>query len=144
MNLRLPHGNKLEGSGEVWQAGSLGIWHRRIHTALFKINDQQGLTVEHRELCSMSWGSLDGRAVLGKGMHIYGRPSPSVVHLGLPPQCQLAILQYKIQIGNNTQQLGITSQLTGWTPSTSGETRNPAEGLGKGNPLLPPLAMSVS
>jgi len=144
MNLKLPKGNKLEGRREVGWAGSLGSWHLHVHTALFKINDQQGLTVKHRELCPMSWGSLDGKAVLGKRMHVYGRPSPSAVHLDLPPQCQLALLQYKIKIGNNTQQLGITSQPTGWTPSTSGQTRNHAEGLGKGNPLLPPLEMSVN
>ena len=35
-----------------------------VHAALFKINDQQGLTVKHRELCSTSCGSPDGRAVL--------------------------------------------------------------------------------
>lgn len=66
-------------------------------------------------------------------MHIYGWPSPSVVHLDLLPQCQQALLQYKIKIGNTTQKLGITLQLTGLTPSTSEQTRNHTESLGKGH-----------
>ena len=33
------------------------------HTAIFKTVNQQGPTVEHRELCSMLCGSLDGREV---------------------------------------------------------------------------------
>ena len=34
-----------------------------VHTAIFKMNSQQGLTVEHMEFCSMLYGSLDGRGV---------------------------------------------------------------------------------
>ena len=37
-----------------------------IHTAVFKMDNQQGPTIQHRELCSMSCGSLDGRRVLGR------------------------------------------------------------------------------
>ena len=29
--------------------------------------NNQGLKIQHRELCSMSWGSLDGRGVIGGG-----------------------------------------------------------------------------
>ena len=36
------------------------------HTATFKMDNQQGPTVEHRELCSMLCGSLDGRGVWGR------------------------------------------------------------------------------
>ena len=36
------------------------------HTAIFKMDNQQGPTVEHRELCSLLGGSLDGRGVWGK------------------------------------------------------------------------------
>ena len=57
MNLRLPQRNKLERQEEEETGGILGEWHQRVHTALFKINDQQGLTVKHRELCSTSCGS---------------------------------------------------------------------------------------
>ena len=30
------------------------------------MENQQGPTVRHRELCSMLWGSLDGRGVWGR------------------------------------------------------------------------------
>ena len=35
-------------------------------TELFKMDDQQGLTIEHMELCSMFCGTLDGRRVWGR------------------------------------------------------------------------------
>ena len=31
----------------------LGVWDRHVHTVLFKMVNQQGPTVEHRELCSI-------------------------------------------------------------------------------------------
>ena len=34
-----------------------------VHTDIFKISNQQGLTIEHRDLCSVLCGSLDGRGV---------------------------------------------------------------------------------
>ena len=34
--------------------------------AILKMDDQQGPTVQHRELCSMLCGSLDGRGVGGR------------------------------------------------------------------------------
>ena len=34
--------------------------------AIFKMDNQKGPTVEHRELCSMSCGSQDGRGVWGR------------------------------------------------------------------------------
>ena len=37
-----------------------------MYTALFKMENQQGPTVYHRELCSMLCGSLDERAVWGR------------------------------------------------------------------------------
>ena len=33
------------------------------HTAIFKMDNQQGPTVQHMELCSMLCGSLDGKGV---------------------------------------------------------------------------------
>ena len=33
------------------------------YTAVFKTHNQQGPTVEHRELCSMLCGSQDGKGV---------------------------------------------------------------------------------
>ena len=46
--------------------GKLGSLDGYVHTAVFKMDDQQGLTVQHRELCSMLCGSLDGRGVWGR------------------------------------------------------------------------------
>ena len=37
-----------------------------MHTTVFKMKDQQVPTVEHRELCSVLGGSLDGRGVWGR------------------------------------------------------------------------------
>ena len=37
-----------------------------VHTAVFKMNNPQGPTLQHRELCSMLCGSLDGRGVWGR------------------------------------------------------------------------------
>ena len=34
-----------------------------MYTAVFKMDNQQGPTVQYRELCSMLCGSLDGRGV---------------------------------------------------------------------------------
>ena len=43
-----------------------------MYTLLYLImDDQQGLTVQHRELCSMLCGSLDGGEFEGKWTHIY-------------------------------------------------------------------------
>ena len=42
------------------------MWDGRVHIAIFKKDDQQGPTVEQRELCSMLCGSLDGRGVWGR------------------------------------------------------------------------------
>ena len=34
-----------------------------MHTAIFKMDNQQGPTVQHREFCPMLCGSLDGRGL---------------------------------------------------------------------------------
>ena len=38
----------------------------RLLLAIFKLHNQQGPTVQHREPCSMLHGSLDGRGVWGR------------------------------------------------------------------------------
>ena len=43
-----------------------GVWGGHVHTAKFKMDNQQGLTVEHMELCAMVCASLDGRGVWGR------------------------------------------------------------------------------
>ena len=50
----------------MWGRDSYGIWGGRVHTAVFKMDNQQGPTVLYRELCSMSCGSLDGREAWGR------------------------------------------------------------------------------
>ena len=45
---------------------SQGVWDGHVHTAVFKMDSQQGPIVEHRELCPMSCGSLDGKEVRGR------------------------------------------------------------------------------
>ena len=45
---------------------SLGVWDGHIHTDVFKMDNQKGPTVQHRQLCSMLCGSLDGRGVWGR------------------------------------------------------------------------------
>ena len=37
------------------------VWAGHEHTAIFKMNNQQGPTVQHMEPCSMLCGSLDGK-----------------------------------------------------------------------------------
>ena len=37
---------------------SSGVWDGHVHAAIFKKDNQQGPTVQHRELCLMLWGSL--------------------------------------------------------------------------------------
>ena len=44
-------------------------------------------TIQHRELCSMLRGSLDGREFGGKWIHVYVCLSPLSVHLKLPQHC---------------------------------------------------------
>ena len=52
--------------GEGWWGDSQGVWDGHVHTAMFKMDNQQGPTVQHMELCSMLCGSLDGRGVWGR------------------------------------------------------------------------------
>ena len=48
--------------GEGWGEGIVKrVWDGLVHSAIFKMDNQQGLTVQHRELCSMLCGSPDGR-----------------------------------------------------------------------------------
>ena len=42
------------------------VWDGLVHAVVIQMDDHQGPPVEHRELCSMSCGSLDGRGVWGR------------------------------------------------------------------------------
>ena len=39
------------------------VWNGHVHTAVFKIGNQEGPTIWHVELCLMLCGSLDGRGI---------------------------------------------------------------------------------
>ena len=57
-------GGKDEGTDEG--QGQLGVGDGHVHTATFKMDNQRGPAVQHRELCAMLSGSLDGRGVWGR------------------------------------------------------------------------------
>ena len=50
----------------IWKAH-----HGHAHTAVFKIDTQQGSTLQHMELCLLLCGSPDGRAVWGENGSVY-------------------------------------------------------------------------
>ena len=77
----------------------LRVGDGHIHTALFTVGSQQGSAVQHRELCSVFCGSLDGRGVWGKWMDVYVWLGPFAAHLKLPQCCS-----------------SITTLLIGYTP----------------------------
>ena len=49
---------------EGWWEGIVSDGH--VHTATFKMDNQQGPAVQHGVLCSVLRGSLDGRGVWGR------------------------------------------------------------------------------
>ena len=55
MNLWLPGGRE-----------SQGIWEGHVHTVTFKMDNQQGPTVWHKEVCSMLCARLDGMEIWEK------------------------------------------------------------------------------
>lgn len=62
------------------------------------MDDQQGPTVEPRELCSALGGSLEGREAGGRMDTRIRIASPFAIHLKLSPHSCLAIPQYKMKI----------------------------------------------
>ena len=50
----------LEAMREV--TGNFGVWDWHIHIAVFK-TDNQGPTVQHRELCSVFCNNLNGKRI---------------------------------------------------------------------------------
>jgi len=57
---------KLIEGGGGGGGDSYGVWDGHVHTAIFKMGNQQGPIVQHKELCSTLCGSLDGRWALGR------------------------------------------------------------------------------
>ena len=56
----------MVATGEGREEGIVRELGIDMYTAIFKMGNQQGPTVQHRELCSMLCGSLDGRGVWGR------------------------------------------------------------------------------
>ena len=59
------------------------VWDGHGHTAVFNMENQQGPAVQHRELSSMSCGSLGGGEFGGEWIHVYVWLSLFAVHLKL-------------------------------------------------------------
>ena len=65
------------------------VWDQYVHTVLFKMDNQQGPTVKHRELCSRLRGSLDGRGVWSGYCAVLSLVTQSCLTLGDPMDCTL-------------------------------------------------------
>ena len=74
MNLWL----QRSGGGMTGRRDSQGVRNGHVHTALLKMNNQQGPTVQHKELCSMLHRSLEKRRWFGgEWKHVWGFPGGS-------------------------------------------------------------------
>ena len=58
------NGYQKAGGRRVRGKPKLGVWDGHIHTAIFKIDNQKGHTVQHRELCSVLCNNLNGKKIL--------------------------------------------------------------------------------
>ena len=63
MHLGLQHSISIMGTIQGWEWGEGIVRDAHVHTAILKMDNQQGLTLQHRELCSTLCGSLDERGV---------------------------------------------------------------------------------
>ena len=70
----------MVASGEEWRERIAREFGMDMCTLLYLKHNQQGPTVQHRELCSMLCGSLDGRGVGGEWIHVYVWLSPNTVN----------------------------------------------------------------
>ena len=65
-----------------------GVWEGHVHTAMFKMHNQQGPTVEHTELCPVLCGSRDGRGFRGERIPVHVGLSSFTAYLKLAQHCQ--------------------------------------------------------
>ena len=79
--------NLLVPRGKDGGRDSQGVGDGHGHTAVFNMENQQGPAGQHRELCSMSCGSLDGRGVWGIRDTFNVRLSPFAFHQKLRQCC---------------------------------------------------------
>ena len=68
--------NLMATRGKDGGRDSQGVWDGHGHTAAFNTENQQGPAGRHRELCSVSRGSLDEGEFGGERMHVYVWLSP--------------------------------------------------------------------
>ena len=73
--------NELTIPSEGAWGKETGSLDRHAHTAVFKMDHQQGPTAQHMELCSILCGSLGGRGFGGEWIHVYAWLSHFAVHL---------------------------------------------------------------
>ena len=50
---------------------SQGVWDGHVPTAVFKVDNQQGPTVQFRELCPMLCNNLNGKNFLKKNRYMH-------------------------------------------------------------------------
>ena len=73
---RLIQNELMVAKEEGWGGGdSQGVWDGHVHTAIFKMDNQQGPNVQHRKLCLMlklcvTW-QLEWDGSLGENGYIY-------------------------------------------------------------------------
>ena len=71
-----------------------------VHTAICKMDNQQGPIIQHMELYSMLCASLHGRCggrLRREPIHVHAWLSSFAVHLKPSQHCWLVVLQYKIK-----------------------------------------------
>ena len=49
--------------GKGGEEGQTGVWDWHVHTTIFKRDNQQEVTVQHKELCSIFCNNLNGKRI---------------------------------------------------------------------------------
>ena len=57
------HRYRKQTYGYQRRRGRLGVWDCHVYTAMFKIDNQQGPTLQHREFCSIFCKNLNGKRI---------------------------------------------------------------------------------
>ena len=60
--------------GKVGGRDSWEVWDWHVHTAIFKLDNQQGPTVYHRDLCSILCNKLNGKKIRKRIDHFAVHP----------------------------------------------------------------------
>ena len=72
-----------------------GVWDGQVHTAIFKMDNQQGSTVQHMEICYMA--AQIGGEFRGEWIQVYVWQNSFAVFLKLSQHCLSTIPQHKIK-----------------------------------------------